>query len=203
MLYSPTKEIWEAIFKQSPIGIAFVSKEGKWLKVNDSLCGFFEYTEDEMLNRDFQSITHPEDLDSDVNMLRKLAASEINGYQMTKRYLTKTNKIFWARLTVYPIKDESDNIMHYVSHIQPLVNGEKLKMEQVNSKKIEVRPTIKFGEFVSDNWQWFLGICAASVIVITTLGVAVWGTVDKIDRWETKMEADHNMIQKFIQENSK
>ena len=54
-------------FEHAPIGMALVSPEGHWLKVNSELCALLGYSESEMLTRTFQDITHPDDLDADLD----------------------------------------------------------------------------------------------------------------------------------------
>jgi len=177
---SVSAEDWIAVFNQSPVGIAFVGLNGEWLKCNQKLCSMLEYTEYEMSKKKFQDVTHPEDIESDLYMLRKLENGEIPGYEMLKRYITKTNKILWVRLTVWPIKNRENKIVHYISHVQPLLNGEKMKMEKVDNH-VEIRPTISMGEFLSDNWKSFI---AAGIFIIAsfiTLGTAFWTTVNKLD----------------------
>ena len=55
-----------------------------------------------MLNTDFQSITHPDDLEADLNNMKSLMAGEINEFSMEKRYIRKDGEIVWVNLTVYP-----------------------------------------------------------------------------------------------------
>ena len=117
-------------------------------------------------------------------MLKQTLLGEIDGYRMVKRYLTKRNTIIWCKLTVASVTNEKGDIMHYVSHIQPLLNGEKAKMEMIGDKKIRIRPTISMGDFISDNYKWFIGAGFTTVCMFVGLGIAVWGTLDKIERWE-------------------
>ncbi len=53
-------------FKYAAIGMALVSLDGRFMRVNPSLCRLLEYTEDELKEHTFQDITHPDDLESDL-----------------------------------------------------------------------------------------------------------------------------------------
>ena len=53
-------------FEQAAVGIAHVSTDGRWLSVNDKLCEIVGYPRPELLRLTFQDITHPEDLDADL-----------------------------------------------------------------------------------------------------------------------------------------
>lgn len=58
--------------------MALVSLEGRWLKVNKSLCQITGYTEEELLQIDFQRITYPDDLQTDLNYVRQLLNGTIS-----------------------------------------------------------------------------------------------------------------------------
>ena len=66
---------WQAGFRkafdQAAIGMALVGLDGRWLRVNPALCKIVGYSEQELLVTDFQTITHPEDLDGDLTMCSK------------------------------------------------------------------------------------------------------------------------------------
>ncbi|NHN24249.1 PAS domain S-box protein [Flavobacterium jejuense] len=95
---------FKTIFEQAAIGIANVdSSTGKFIEINEKFCKLLGYTENEMKDKDFQSITHPEDLDKDLELLEKINHGAIQQYSMEKRYFTKEGKLIWVNLTVAPL----------------------------------------------------------------------------------------------------
>ncbi len=95
-----SEERFRATFENAAVGIAHVATDGRWLRVNNRLCEIVGYTRDELLERTFQDITHPEDLDTDLALMRRLLAGELPHYSMEKRYYHKTGKIVFVSLTV-------------------------------------------------------------------------------------------------------
>ena len=85
MLHIKQTELFENAFHHAPIGMALVALDGEFLKINDSFCQLVGFSEEEMLAGDFQTITHPEDLTGDLDLLGELTRGEITGYQMDKR----------------------------------------------------------------------------------------------------------------------
>ncbi len=145
-------EQWTQVFEQSPIGIAFIDPEFKWIKVNRRLCSLLEYTETEFIGHTLQDITHHADLKADLAELHKLRVGEITGFSILKRYLTKTDRVIWVRVTVYPVTDSANKVIHFVKHIEPIVNGAKLKLENM-AGTLSARPSISVLEFLTDNWK--------------------------------------------------
>ena len=92
--------LFESAFRFASIGMAIVSLEGKWLKINPSLSHMLGYTQEELLSLDFQQLTHPEDLEADLKLVSALLESEISTYQLEKRYFRKDGTIVWGLLSV-------------------------------------------------------------------------------------------------------
>lgn len=114
---------------RSPIGIALVSPHGRWLRVNDAVCQFVGYSRDELLELDFQSITHPDDLRSDLRMVQKLLAGELSAYQLEKRYIHRDGHTVWCLLAVSLVRDERGEPAFFISQLQDLTERRKLEQE--------------------------------------------------------------------------
>lgn len=91
-----SEERFRSAFDHAPIGIGLVSAEGNWLKANRALSEILGYSENELLTRDFQSITLPEDLGGTLVKVHELLTGKIASCQMEQRYIHKTGRIVWA-----------------------------------------------------------------------------------------------------------
>jgi PAS domain S-box-containing protein len=91
---------FEAVFEQAAVGIALVAPDGRWLKVNHRLAEIVGYSPEELLEKTFQDITHPDDLAADLAYVRQMLAREIERYAMEKRYIRKDGSTVWILLTV-------------------------------------------------------------------------------------------------------
>ena len=78
---------------------AIVAPDGRFLEVNDSLCEIVGYSAAELTALTFQDITHPDDLEADLEFVRQMLAGEIHTYQMEKRYVHKHGHLVWTLLT--------------------------------------------------------------------------------------------------------
>ncbi len=99
-------------------GMALVSTEGHWLKVNQSLCQILGYNEEEMLASSFQKVTHPEDLGNDLNQLYQLTQGRITSSQIEKRFLHSVGLEVWALQSVSLVRDADGQPLHYIFQIQ-------------------------------------------------------------------------------------
>ncbi|QDU39346.1 Aerobic respiration control sensor protein ArcB [Maioricimonas rarisocia] len=107
-------------FEQSPIGLALVGLDGRWLRVNDALCRIVGYDRDELLEIDFQTITHPDDLDSDLDQVDAVIRGEINDYRMEKRYLHKDGHEVWVRLSVSMVRGDEGQPLNFMAQIEDI-----------------------------------------------------------------------------------
>jgi PAS domain S-box-containing protein len=119
----PADSLFENAFEHAAIGMALVAPNGRWLKVNRTVCKITGYTEAELLQCTFQDITHPDDLDLDVANVGKMLAGEIQSYQMPKRYLHKDGGIVWVLLSVSLARDAAGEPSFFISQIQDITRA--------------------------------------------------------------------------------
>ena len=117
------------VMYHAPIGLAILSPEGRWIDVNPSLYRILGYTRDELLTSDFQTITHPDDLDADLEYVRQVLDGEIQTYQMDKRYFHKDGHIVWAQLNVALVRDDKGEPKYFISQILDISERKSNELE--------------------------------------------------------------------------
>jgi PAS domain S-box-containing protein len=105
-------------FDGASIGMALVAVDGRFLLVNPALCGIVGYAEEELLTKTFQQITHPDHLDTDRELVRRLLANEIPSYQIEKFYLRSQGDVICGRLTASLVRGAGGEPLYFVSQIQ-------------------------------------------------------------------------------------
>lgn len=105
------------IFDHAPIGMAITSPAGHLVEVNDSLCMLLGYSREELHDKGFREITHPDDTANSEEFFRQLIAGEINFYRLEKRYLHKDGTPVWALLSVSLQRNISAQPLHAVAQI--------------------------------------------------------------------------------------
>ena len=112
-----SEEIFRGSFENSAIGMALVSRSGNWVKVNNSLCKIVGYTEEELTQLSFQEITHPDDLDTDLEHVQELLDGKKKFYHMEKRYIHKNGSIIHIILAASLVRDEVTEPLYFISQI--------------------------------------------------------------------------------------
>ena len=120
---------FHGIFDLTTVGIAHVSLEGKFLEVNRKWCEIVGYSEDDMLNLTFQDITHPDDLDDDLEYVRQVLEREIETYSMDKRYYRENGSLVWVNLSVALMLYKDSTPGYFVSIIQDISKRKQLERE--------------------------------------------------------------------------
>jgi PAS domain S-box-containing protein len=95
-----SEERFSSAFEYAAIGIALQAPEGRWLKVNRALCDILGYSKEELLTKTFQDLTHPEDLEADLQYKQQVFSGQIPTYQMEKRFFHKSGHVVWVLLSV-------------------------------------------------------------------------------------------------------
>ena len=111
---------FRATFEQAAVGIAHVSVEGKFLRVNTKFCDIVGYSRDEILDVTFQEITHPDDLDTDLEHVQQLLKGTRENYSLDKRYIRKDGSVVWVNLTVSLLIDRRGNPKYFVAVINDI-----------------------------------------------------------------------------------
>ncbi|HEX4179653.1 MAG TPA: PAS domain S-box protein [Caulobacteraceae bacterium] len=128
-------QLFENAFHHAPIGMALVGLDGRLLKINAALRALTGYSEPKLLSLDFQAITYPEDLDADLDLLRRLTRGEIPSYQMDKRYVRADGAVVWARLSVSMVVDGDGRPKHYVGQVQDLTAAHNARRALTESER--------------------------------------------------------------------
>ncbi len=143
---------FKSSFECSAIGMALVSTDGSWLRVNAKLCQMFGYTEAEMMAMDFKQLSLPEDLDQDLRELRRLLRGEIDSYVLTKRYFHKAGHVLWGLLSVAAVRDASGQILHLVTQLNDISEQKNIEQQLLTGKAL-LKASAQHTQAILDNMQ--------------------------------------------------
>ncbi|MDX2005320.1 MAG: PAS domain S-box protein [Meiothermus sp.] len=137
-LHEATERL-RATFEQAAVGIAHVSQDGSWLRVNRRLCEILGYPEADLIQKTFQEVTHPDDLEADLERVGQLVAGEIASYAIEKRYLRRDGATVWANLIVSLVRGAAGEPLYFIAVVEDITQRkwaeERLRLQEAHYRR--------------------------------------------------------------------
>src|SRR5680860_1238650 len=114
-------------FEYSPNAMAMISLKGKFLKVNRNLAQTMGYSQEELIDRSFQEITHPEDFETGLELLKEIIAQKRETFQIEKRYVHKSGSIIYGLLNVSLLRGSAGHPLCFVVQINDITKNRAAK----------------------------------------------------------------------------
>jgi PAS domain S-box-containing protein len=149
------EERFRKSFEDAAIGMALVMTDGHLMQVNDALCRILGYTKEELLRKTFQELTHPDDLEVDLDQVRRMLSGEILTYQMEKRYFHMEGQVVWALLSVSLVRANTGDPLYFVSQVQDISDRKEAEraLEEAEERYrtlVEQIPAVTYIDKVTD-----------------------------------------------------
>lgn len=141
-------------FTNSAIGMALVSLDGQWMRVNKTMCKSFGYTEEELSKTNFKDITHTEDIAPSKLLLQEAIDGKRDSYQLEKRYCHKNGSLVHAIVTVTVVRDIYGKIAHFVAQVMDItarIAAEKQLKSLLEVTNEQNDSLLNFAHIVSHN----------------------------------------------------
>lgn len=131
------KDRFRFIFENAASGIALMTIEGKWVMVNQRFCDIVGYTQEELKQKTFHDITHPDDLVMDIQYTEQLLRKDIQTFTMEKRYIRKDQTFVWVNLTASIIYDDKEKTIYTIKIVEDITKRKELESQLVQAQKME------------------------------------------------------------------
>jgi PAS domain S-box-containing protein len=116
-----SEERFRTLFEQAAVGVAIVEAgTGKFLRINRKFGEIVGYSPEELFGKNFQTITHPDDLEPDLDQMRKVEEGRIHQVSMEKRYIRKDGTIVWVKLTSSRMWKENEAPTTFVAVVEDI-----------------------------------------------------------------------------------
>jgi PAS domain S-box-containing protein len=116
---------FRAMFENSAVGMAQVSPDGHFLRVNERLCEMFGYSQAELQGLSFQDVMQPDDLATEITQLKHTRALDTDRYGQERRCLRKDGLVMWGYLSVGDVFDENGKLAYQVAVIEDITERKR------------------------------------------------------------------------------
>ena len=118
---------FRATFENAAVGITLVDLEDRFVDANERYREITGYSEDELREKTWRDITHPDDLGTDAALAKALLAGEIDSYDLEKRYVRKDGSIAWVHLSCSVVRNERGEPDYWVAVVQDISERKRLQ----------------------------------------------------------------------------
>jgi two-component system, cell cycle sensor histidine kinase and response regulator CckA len=153
-------------FEHAGIGMALISLDGRWVRVNRALADLLGTPADDLVGFPQEARTHPDDVAADQEAVRLLLAGECRTYTMEKRYLLSSGEALWALVTVSLVTGPDDQPSHFIAAVQDVTDRKQAEAD-LKSRGEEYRlvlrgsgATVRSWHLASDRLTWDQGVAA-------------------------------------------
>ncbi|MCP4696395.1 MAG: PAS domain S-box protein, partial [Gammaproteobacteria bacterium] len=125
-LIQESQKRFKTMFEQAPMGVALVdSFTGHIYEVNPRFAGIAGRSRQEMATINWMSITHPEDVQEDLDNMAMLNAGKIDGFNMHKRYIRPDGSHVWINMTIAPLKEPDKSHKRHLCMIEDITERKR------------------------------------------------------------------------------
>lgn len=128
-----SQERFRKLFEEVPLGIALIdSLSGRFYEVNPMYARIVERTVEELLRTDWMSITHPDDIQGDLDNMALVQSGAVPGFEMEKRYLHLDGAVVWVHMTIAKLKDRHDARPLHLCMVEDITERKRVEQEKAS-----------------------------------------------------------------------
>jgi PAS domain S-box-containing protein len=136
---------FRAQFELGNIGLAIISADKGFLRVNRRFCSMLGYTEEELCGKNWVDVTYPDDVPASMEQFDKMLAGEIDTYELDKRYVRKNDDILWTHLATACCREQDRRVRFVIVSIQDITQRRQMEEQVRQSHKMEAIGTLAGG----------------------------------------------------------
>ena len=120
---------YRTVFDGAPFGISLSDSNGYLIVANQAYQKLLGYSEDELRKLRFTDITHPDDIQPDLDLFTEAMAGKRSGYEIAKRYIRKDGRVIWARVTIAVARDAAGDSRYDVAMIEDITERKQAEAD--------------------------------------------------------------------------
>ena len=180
-----TETRFTSAFEQVAVGMAHIGTDGRWLRVNDTLCEMLGHSREALLEMGFAGVTPADELARDLAAKARMERGEISLYTAEKHYRHRDGHLIWVRVVVSPVFGESSRPQYYVSVIEDISERKRIEAEARQAEQAKLRWLFALEAAGHGLWEWNAETDEISVSDQAKAlgGYAPWELENSIAQW--------------------
>ena len=146
-------EQFHSSFEESGIGMALLSTDGRWLRVNRAASDLLGRPPEDLIGLPLEGVMHPDDSGAGREAMRLLQAGECQTYTMEQRYVRPSGAVVWALVNVSLVPGPQGEPGHFIAGIQDITER---KQEEIELREREERYRLLARSANETVWDWDL-----------------------------------------------
>lgn len=125
-----SEERFRRIFEDSPLGMALLDENSRYVTVNSKLCQMLDYPETELIGRKPFQLAIADDVEKSKRYAAQLLRGQMRDYQLEQRYLTGSGNIAWVSLTASLIKSQDGRMLYQLEMLEDITTRKQIEQER-------------------------------------------------------------------------
>lgn len=130
-----SEQKWRSYFENSLVGVAIYEPSHQWTEVNQALCELLGYEREELLQKSWKELTHPQDIRTTQKQWQEILAGNSNGYVLDTRLRRRDQQIIYTRISIRCIRQANGVIDHLIAVILDLTDHYRDEQELRDSQQ--------------------------------------------------------------------
>jgi len=159
-MLAEVNERFRTAMVHSPNGMALLAPGGRWIEVNDAFCRLLGYSAEELVERSFLELTHPDDIEAGVDSIARIASGETDFYRAEKRYIRKDGSAVWCLLATSAVRNSDGSLKYVISQITDIDQQKRAEeaLMRAGQRLNETNRLLMMSEELAQLGHWYLSV---------------------------------------------
>ena len=131
-----SEERFRRVFEEGPTGMAMLDGTFRFIQVNPAFAAMLGYSAEELRTMTFTDITHPDNVQKDVEQVRRLLNGELPVYRTEKRYITRSRNELWGQAHVTVVRSADGAFRHFLAIVSDITERKWAEEELRDSQAL-------------------------------------------------------------------
>lgn len=123
------QERMRLFFERQVVGMAITGPDKRWLKTNARLQHLLGYSAEELTEKSWEELTHPEDLEKSREYFDRMLRGEIDEYVIEKRYLRRDGATLYFIMSIGCVRRQDGSVDYVLALYDDITDRTRAEQE--------------------------------------------------------------------------